>query len=301
MKNAIIYYYNLNPINIHQYNKQFKFTIDNDEYILVPYNRSTDEINDLYKLSLELHQKQIYCHQFVINNNQSIITYINNVPYVLLKIIINSKDKIILNDIIDFSNIVITSDNKSLRRDNWFELWTNKIDYLEYQVSQFGLKFPLIRESFSYFIGLAETAITLYKNIYNSTNNLIIAHKRIKSNHTFVDMYNPLNFVIDLKVRDVSEFLKERFFDNHDIYEELMYYISYGNISTYECMLLFVRLLFPTFYFDIYEEIIDNSMEEKELLKIINRINDYEVLLKRVYAYLKTITPIPDIEWLKKT
>ena len=42
-----------------------------------------------------------------------------------------------------------------------------------------------------------------------------------------------------------------------------MYYISYGNISTYECMLLFVRLLFPTFYFDIYEEIIDNSMEEK--------------------------------------
>ena len=34
MKNAIIYYYNLNPINIHQYNKQFKFTIDNDEYIL---------------------------------------------------------------------------------------------------------------------------------------------------------------------------------------------------------------------------------------------------------------------------
>ena len=75
-----------------------------------------------------------------------------------------------------------------------------------------------------------------------------------------------------------------------------MYYISYGNISTYECMLL-LYVYFPTFYFDIYEEIIDNSMEEKELLKIINRINDYEVLLK-VYVF-KDYNTNSDIEWLK--
>ena len=304
MKNAIIYYYNLNPINIHQSNKQFRFSIDNDEYILMPYNRHVDEINYLNDLCSQLHQKQIYCHQFVPNNNHTFITYINNVPYVLLKIYVNSKDKIILNDIMDFTNIVISNNYKVLRRDNWFELWTNKIDYFEYQVSQFGKKFPLIRESFSYFVGLAENAIMLYKNIYNSNNNtLCIAHKRIKKDHTITDFLNPLNFIIDIKVRDSSEFFKERFFDDHhyDIYEEIMYYLTYGNINTYDCMLFFTRLLFPTFYFDIYEDIINNGEDEKELLRIINRVNDYEEFLRKIYTYLKTITTIPDIEWLKKT
>ncbi|NLM96471.1 MAG: hypothetical protein GX175_02475, partial [Halanaerobiaceae bacterium] len=72
-------------------------------------------------------------------------------------------------------------------------------------------------------------------------------------------------------------------------------------INTYDCMLFFTRLLFPTFYFDIYEDIINNGEDEKELLRIINRVNDYEEFLRKIYTYLKTITTIPDIEWLKKT
>lgn len=302
MKNALTYYYNLNPLDIRQYNKQFKFTVDDQEYVLAPYERNADDINHLYEISVQLFQRQIYCHQFVLNNSRSIITNINNTPYVLLKIYINNNNKIILNDIINFMNNTATTTTNILKRDNWFQLWTEKIDYFEYQISQFGKQYPIIRESFSYFIGLAETGIMFYKNVHNSTNNaFFIAHKRIKKDYTMFDLYNPLNFIIDLKVRDASEFFKERFFENHDVLPEIIYYISYANLTTYDCLMLFTRMLFPTFYFDIYEEIINDGQNEKELLRIINKVNDYEQFLKDLYIYLKTVVIMPDIEWLIKT
>ena len=43
-----------------------------------------------------------------------------------------------------------------------------------------------------------------------------------------------------------------------------------------------------------------NKKEEKELNKIISRINDYEVYLYNIYLYLRKHYDIPTIEWLKK-
>lgn len=36
-------------------------------------------------------------------------------------------------------------------------MWVQKIDYFEYQVSQMGKKYPVIRESSIYYVGLAES------------------------------------------------------------------------------------------------------------------------------------------------
>ena len=38
MKNAINYYYNLYPINIYQNDRLYKFSLENTDYYLVPYN-----------------------------------------------------------------------------------------------------------------------------------------------------------------------------------------------------------------------------------------------------------------------
>jgi hypothetical protein len=302
MKNALSYYYNLTPVDIHQYNKQFKFTINQDKYVLMPYERNVDDINYLYEIAIQLFQSQIYCHQFVFNTSRSLLTYINNEPYVLLKVYVDDNSKIILNDIINFGNNSQTTVKNILKRDNWFQLWSDKIDYFEYQISQFGKKYPIIRKSFSYFVGLAETGIMLHKNVNNSSNNtLFIGHKRIKKNYTIFDLYNPLNFIIDLKVRDASEFFKEKFFENHDTLAEVIYYISYANLTSYDCLMLYTRLLFPSFYFDIYEEIINEGKDEENLLPILEKVDDYEQFLKDLYIYLKEIINIPDIEWLKKT
>lgn len=84
-----------------------------------------------------------------------------------------------------------------------------KIDYLEYRMNQQGLKYKLLRESFSYYIGLAENAIILVKE--NSANNFTLSHKRISYNDTTYQLYNPLNYTIDCYFRDTCEYFKSAF------------------------------------------------------------------------------------------
>jgi len=79
---------------------------------------------------------------------------------------------------------------------------------------------------------------------------------------------------------------------------DIIYYIQYSKLTEYELQMFFVRMLFPTFYFDIYEEVITGDMKEKELLRIITHTERYEILLKQLYQYLRTIIYLPEIEWL---
>ncbi len=301
MKNTINYFYNIQPENIHQHEKQFRFRINNNNYAFLPCYRPENEIRELQILSTSLFLQGIYCHQFVLNINSSIITDVNNVPYVLLLVHTNDKRLVTLDDLIWFSNINISPTNDLLKKDNWFLLWTEKIDYFEYQVSQFGKSFPLIRESFSYFVGMAETSISFLRNTNTNNNKILsVSHGRIKSNSTIFDLYNPLNFIIDSKVRNICEYFKDQFFKGNDIIDDLFNYISSSNFATSDYMLLYARMLFPTFYFDVYELVIHGYIEEKEILSIIQRISDYELFLKYLHDYLKQFVMIPNIEWITR-
>ena len=191
MKNAISYYYNITANVIHQTGKTFKFTNNGENYILTICNR--EDIEDIYELSYNLIKQGVLCHQIILNNSNSIITNINNSPYILMKILVNN-NKITINDIINFNNTIITTKLDNLRRDNWFDLWCNKVDYFEYQVNQMGKKYPIIRESFSYYVGLAEIGISLFKNT-NKSEKLSLSHHRILYGQSLIELYNPINLI----------------------------------------------------------------------------------------------------------
>ena len=299
MKNALSYYYNLNPIEIHQINNRYKFKIDNDYYTLLEI-KMDNNINEIYELSKYLNSIGIYTHQIILNLQNNITTYVNNNNYVLLKTYDEMNKKIQLEDIINFSNITSNiSKNINLRRDNWYNLWINKLDYFEYQISQIGIKYPLIRESFSYFAGMTETAISFLINEKINNNIFSICHNRVKRNNTLFDLYNPFNFIIDTRIRDVTEYFKEMFYIE-DPYDYIIEYIKYNNLSNDELKLLYIRMLYPSYYFDLYEDIINKNKDEKELEKIIKKVNEYELLLKKIYIYINNIVKLPDIEWIKK-
>ena len=65
--------------------------------------------------------------------------------------------------------------------------------------------------------------------------------------------------------------------------------------------ILFARIIYPSFYFKLYDEILSKKKEEKELNSIIKRIDEYELYLSNIYLYLRKYYDIPMIEWLKKT
>lgn len=287
MKNLINYYYKLNILNIHQRERNYYFKINDELYCFVEYNEC-EKINEIYELSKYLEQFGIF-GQLILNINNQIITEYNEKKYVLIKNIKIDTD-ITFNKIIEINNIRIST-NK-LKVLNWDELWSKKIDYFEYQISQIGKKYPLIRESFNYYLGLAELAISIISNVQKKDLYLCLSHRRID------DIYNPLNLIIDYRVRDVSEYFKKNFFENKDIIEELNLFLFNNNLTINEKQLFFVRMLFPTYYFDAYEDIITNKVSEDTIKKITIKVDEYEKILKKIYLHLKINSNL-QIFWLE--
>lgn len=292
MKNTINYYYNLNINTIHQKEKNYYFKVDNKNYLLLKCS-NIEELDDIYRLNMYLSQI-LPVHRIVLNVNNEVITKINDSNYLLLELFSNN-NKINLNNIIELSNIRIPFSVDKLKRNDWYNLWIKKVDYFEYQLSQIGKKYPLIRESFNYYIGLAENAIILVNNIDFNNIPLGLSHRRI-TNMSF-NLYNPLNIVIDARIRDVCEYFKFCFFNNIDISMELELFLSYNSFNIDEAKLFLARMFFPTYYFDLYEKIIDNEIDESEIKKVIIKADNYEKILKQVYYHFKNNQI--NIEWLE--
>lgn len=296
MKNAINYYYNLYPDNIHQTEKGYYFFINKTRYFLTKYLGDPKEIQKIYNMHLHLLNQNFYVHPIVLNAQNQIITTINNEPYILM-ITIYYENKINLNDIIYFLNTMASSSEKTVP--NWGELWSQKNDYLEYQISMLGQNHPILRESFSYYIGMGETAIQLVNSLEKVNIPLVYAHKRLKITDQQYDLYNPLNITVDFAVRDIAEYLKSRFFSGENIEQELTYYLNNAKLSMQEYLLFLARLIYPTYYFDLYEEIITGRKSDEEIKKIITKVDDFENIIKRIYHYYKTFLPISKIDWLE--
>lgn len=299
MKNTVNYYYNIRIDNLIKKDNYYYFYLNNNEYHLVKYNRPIEDIESLYKLNMQMINRGCLVHQIILNKDKSVITMINNEAYILLKI--HSKNKeIYLNDInyIQYMTYNIEYD-KTLLRTNWINLWCEKIDYYEYQINQLGKEYPILCDSLSYFIGLGENAISyLVNNIKENKKILTVSHKRINNNS--YDFYNPLNFIIDDRVRDISEYIKNTFFNNKFNINELRMYLNYNNFNKEEYINLYARLLFPTYYFDIYDEIINTKTNENKIIPILDKIPEYEEFLVYIYKYIiyEKKVQIEPLEWL---
>lgn len=292
MKNAIIYYYNLKTNEVHQNAYYYWFKVSEKMYYL--YKMENNNIDELLEIVNILLKNNIKIHIPVYNQQKSLLTNINGINYILFEITVNSKEPIILNDIYEINKIII--DSKEHKKTSWYDLWTEKIDYLELQISEFGKEYPLLRKSFPYFCGLAETAIQLLDII--DVKEYRISHRYISKDEHLEEFLNPLNMTIDLKTRDLSEYLKSNY--NHLTgIDDITYIIKKFNLSNEEIKLLFARTLFPNYYFNMFEEIIAGEKEEKYINKYIENANTLEYLLKVFYSYIKKIVEIPTIDYLE--
>ena len=304
MKNTLDYYYNIRIDNLIKTNKDYYFYINNEEYHLLKYNRPIEDALYIYNLNVEMLKRNAIVHKIILNKDNQVTTIINNEAYILIKLCNYKNDKVNLWNINYLENMTYNIEyNKVLLRDNWIKLWSEKIDYYEYQINQLGKEYPILCDSLSYFIGLGENAISyLVNNIKEEKEILVVSHKRIKINNGSFEFYNPLNFIIDNRVRDVGEYIKESFFlDNLNI-NELKLYLNNSNYNREEYIYLFSRLLFPTYYFDKYDEIINNNVDEDIIIPILNKINDYERFLISIYKYIiyEKKVQIEPLEWLLK-
>lgn len=305
MKNILNYYYSLYPDEISYKSDKYFFEYLNNYYVLEPYDRPISDIDCLYKINKQMLSRNILVHEIILNNENKILTYINNSPYILMEIYINVNKQINIEEVsfINNSSININCD-KVLQRQNWVSLWETKNDYFEAQITEIEKKYLTLCSYANYYIGLAENAISYVRNIsgLNEDVLLCICHKRINYDNTLFELYHPINYIFDYRVRDIAEYIKSSFFNNEDAYLLVEKYFSTNYLSYKEALLFYGRLLYPSYFFDMYDDIVNKNLSEDLIDNIVIKVDDYEMFLSNVHILLTKIYKryIPGIDWIIK-
>lgn len=305
MKNILGYYYSLHPSEIYHKDDKYFFEYLDNNYVLEPFKRPLNDVDALYNVNTQMKKKDLLIHEIIINNENKILTYINNVPYILLEIFINPKSRIMLLDICHINNSTTELQvSNVLNRTDWTNLWEMKNDYFESQISELSKKHPVLCNYANYYIGLAENAIAYVRNANKIDDNTLtcICHKRISTSDTVYSLYNPTEFVYDYRIRDACEYIKSAFFNDEDAYSLIEEYFKYNSLSYKEALLFYGRLLYPSYFFDIYDEIVNKDLDDNIIENIIIKSDAYEKFLLEVYILFTKLYNryIPGIDWIIK-
>ncbi len=284
MKSLLMYNYNFkNPI-IYKEKERYYIKENNDTYLLKNIS------NVSIKLIDEANNDKTYYKTIKNKSGEYIINY-KNVNYILVKLdnSINIKDR----EILQYKKI------NQIYENNWKNLWINKIDHINNIIENDNKngKFNILVESKDYFIGLAENAILFleYNKDKTISNNISWCRKRVNSK----EFRMPDNIILDNKERDIAEYIKYLFYEKNQQNEKILDFINNINLKKINIYLVFSRLLFPTNYFDLFEEekLKQKSVKE-ELDYIVKKSNKYEKLLNMISVqYFKDIN---EIDWIKK-
>lgn len=305
MKETIMYYYNIDVDVLEENDGKYHFKYQNRDYFFVFYNRNLEELDDIITCVFNMKVKGILVNDIIMNINGSFLTSINGFNYILMSVV-NPKEEFDIFDIVNIaSKLHLNNKTSKLYRNNWGTLWMQKIDYFEYQIRELALNKPVVKDSFSYYIGLAENAISYVNNINarfpNVSSAVVLAHRRVFYPNYKLNFFNPLSFIFDLEVRDVAEYLKAMFFaidTEYEALEDLKSYLSIRSLSVYDASMLYARLLYPSYYFDIYEEVMNKERDEEDLVSVIKKADLYEDFLKKAYLEITKYAMIEKIDWL---
>ena len=302
MNNVISYYYGINVLDIYDLGSMYYFNYDNKNYYLMPFNRDYNDIKGIIDLCLELKKRNVLTNEIMINKFNMYLTPINKNYYVLLKD--NSSDNpVTMNDIFYIQNNTLgIVGSKNLYRTDYIKLWESKIDYYEDKVREIHGKYINIDKSIDYYIGLSENAVVYLINNEIKISNVVLSHRRINISKGGIDFYNPINYVIDNRTRDFSEYIKDMFFNDNLSFEMFINYLEYMRFDRDEYILFIGRMLFPSYYFDLVDRIIDNNENDIILEGIINKQDEYINFIRDIFNYLIKVKRIniPYIEWIIK-
>lgn len=300
MIDYINYYYDLYPVSINEIDDKYMFYINSEKYYFITYDRNMEELAELVKLNKEMIKNGSLVSEIISNKFDDVINNYNGKLYILIRVYINDSKKVNIEDIIYMLNEKeINETYKNISRTHWSKLWEEKTDYFEYQMGHLIKKYPILYNTIDYYLGISENAIFYLKNVvsnYEGNVSLGVCHKRIGVNSTLFDLYNPLNLIIDYKVRDIAEYIKDAFFNELDVNNILRVIYSNYYFDKLNLSLLLSRFLFPSYFYDMFESIVYKGENEGLIYEIIKKSPKFEDFID---SYIKSCN-LQSIGWLNK-
>lgn len=291
MENILNYYYNLVIKKIEEKGDSYFIYTDDGLYLL---NKLIVEVTELENIINYLNNTKEPYHLLVLNKDKELYTTIEEEKYVLFKVRCDLNLEI--NPLI-FSSYVLKGSY------NWADVWSKRIDYYETQLNEVVSDVNVFY-AMNYYIGLTENAISFYNNLIEmyGTNDLIysISHRRIGSPIKAISYYNPSNMLIDLNVRDIAEYIKMSFFEDILTDSEILSIVNNLNFNNVMANMFLVRLLYPSYFFNLYDEYIESREINKKIFLYMKKSHEYESLVTKIYSRLSVKNDIKAYMWIFK-
>lgn len=292
MKNVIYTYYNILLDEINKDSNNYFFYYNSELYLFYLVLNDISVVEFIYKF---IKENNIESFEIILNKEGRLFTDVDNKKYSLLRI------KGILKYEVKFEEFKFYPIDKEPH--NWGELWSERLDYYEIQLRELGYRYQTVLNSFGMFAGMAENAILYYnltKKTFNDREVIGIVHNRMQYPCYLIDYNNPLNFVIDYNIRDIAEYIKSYLLSkDYDLGNVLML-LDRLNINSLMFNLLYSRLMYPTFYFDIFDKIILEDGVDADIVEVLNIVDEYLDMLNKIYLRYKDKYNMFNIEWLNK-
>ena len=293
MKNVLYNYYDILVDELNKSDNNYFFYFNNELFLFYLVLNDVNLVENIYKYIVE---NNIESFNIILNKEGNLFSDVGKNKYVLLRV------KGILKYEVKFDEFKYYPVNSS--GINWGTLWSERLDYYEVQIRELGIKYQTVLNSFGMFSGLAENAI-LYFNMTmekfgDLESNVGIVHNRVKYPCYLIDYYNPVNFVIDYSVRDIGEYIKSYIISDDFDFNNVITLINRMYLNDLMFNLLYARLLYPTFYFDVFDKIILEDGKDSDIVFTLDKIDIYLDTLKRLYDRFNNEYQMFRIEWLNK-
>ncbi len=292
MKNVIYNYYNILVSDINKDNNNYFFYFNNELYLFYLVLNDVNVVRDIYTFFKE---NKLECFDIVLNKENNLFCDVDSKKYALLKI------KGILKYEVKFEEFKFYPVDKI--GSDWGKLWGERLDYYELQLRELGYNYQTVLNSYGLFEGIAENAILYFnmtKSKFSDEAFVGIVHNRMKYPCYLIDYYNPINFVVDYSIRDIAEYIKSYIMcEDYDVLN-VIELINRMNLNNLMFNLLYSRLLYPTFFFDVFDKIILEDGEDKDIVSVLNVVDKYLFTLKIIYNNFNKKYDMFRIEWLYK-
>ena len=279
--NLISFLYNIKVEYIRKRNNSYVFFYNNKFYIFKECYLTNEYL--LY-INYFIDNRNFLFHTLVKNKQNKFLSSYADKSYILMQVNINVNRFLFINDILELGKYNITYVKKDVF--NWVNLWKNKIDQVEYFLSYNYKKINILTLSIiNYYIGLAELAIYFFiNNVRTEYIPLTLCHRRIKSNFDLYEYYSVDDLVLDHFTRDIGEYIKYNIYSNKKV--DFSNYNIIKTLDVNDKNLLISRLLFPSYFFDLFDEYILNDRNFDDFDKYFIYIDCYEDNLNAFISFL---------------
>jgi len=253
--NLIDYLYNIKIDYVRKSKSGYIFFYEDNFYIFKEFYGDKDNLKYIVNICNKFN---LPYHEVVKNKSNDLLSLYQGINYILMKVKFKANRKLLITDLIDNNYYISYIPKKDFF---WKKLWIRKIDQVEQYVLNNIDKFNIyVISIINYFLSLAEIAVNLFNSINEEFIPLSICHKRVNFEYDLYEFYCIDNLVLDHYTRDVGEFIKSYIYN-----KDKEMFLSYINrLSNSDRFLLLSRVLFPSYFFDLFDNYIFNNKDFKD-------------------------------------